>query len=213
MYYYYDVLLNFNEENELYEFYEWEEKDSIEFIKKIPLFRVSTNTLKDFFMYKIKFDSSFLEKIKDKTILKNTSSSLDFAFLISDTKNALALELNEEGMVISRSKLLLSDENNLNEMMFTMKETKLDYEHLKKYKVRKDIRQIGNIKKIIKCEIDTLYDSNHLSKLKYLYYEWFNKVNEDKETIVKDMYTLLESNDIKNLERIYDLIKLSYKVN
>ena len=42
MNYYYDIVLNLNEE--LYEFYEWEENDSIDFIKKIPLFRVSTKT-------------------------------------------------------------------------------------------------------------------------------------------------------------------------
>ena len=47
MYYYYDVLLNFGEDENLYEFYEWEEKDQVDFVKKIPIFRVSTECLKD----------------------------------------------------------------------------------------------------------------------------------------------------------------------
>ena len=52
MYYYYDVLLNFGSEEEVYEFYEWDNEDTIEFVKKIPLFRVSTQTLLDQFKYK-----------------------------------------------------------------------------------------------------------------------------------------------------------------
>ena len=36
MYYYYDVLLNFTSDDELFSFYEWEESDQVEFIKKIP---------------------------------------------------------------------------------------------------------------------------------------------------------------------------------
>ena len=68
MNYYYDIVLNLNEE--LYEFYEWEENDSIDFIKKIPLFRVSTKTLKDNLKYQTKFNQDLIEQIKNKTIIK-----------------------------------------------------------------------------------------------------------------------------------------------
>ena len=46
MNYYYDIVVNFQDTN--YMFYDWNEKDNIEFIKKIPIFQVTTNTLKDF---------------------------------------------------------------------------------------------------------------------------------------------------------------------
>lgn len=210
MYYYYDILLNFNEGNELYEFYEWEEKDSVELIKKIPLYRVSTQVLKDQIKYQTEFDSSLLDAIEKKTILKSNSRNLEYAFLLSDSKNALAIELNKEGKVISRSKLLLSDEINLNEMMFTMKETKLKYEKIKKYSTRLEIRQIAKIKKLIKCEIDTLYKSKNISKLKYLYYEWFNEHENILEKMISKMNKSLEQNYDENITRIYDLIKLSY---
>ena len=72
MYYYYDILLNFTEnDGELFEFYEWEENDNIEFIKKIPLFKVSTSNLKILLKYQVKFAEEILEQIKNKTILKN----------------------------------------------------------------------------------------------------------------------------------------------
>ena len=45
MNYYYDLVLNFNET--AFMFYEWNENDVIELIKKIPLFSVNNKVLKD----------------------------------------------------------------------------------------------------------------------------------------------------------------------
>lgn len=214
MYYYYDILLNFQENPNLYEFYEWLETDDIDFIKKIPLFRISTNELKDFLKYKVKFEEEFLNSIKNKTILKTSSKVLKNTFLVCDTKDSIALELNENGEVVSRSKLLLADEINLNEMMFTMKETKLKYEKVEKYSKRKNLRQIEERKKLINCEINTLYESKNKSKLKYLYFEWFNELNNNIEEIYKKMKEDLKKDFDENQERIYHLIKKSYhKVN
>lgn len=211
MYYYYDILLNFQDDNNLFNFYEWEETDAIDFIKKIPLFKISNESFKELLQYRVQFDREFLESIKNKTILKNTKENLKNTFLISDSKDALALELDENGTVINRSRLLLSDEINLSEIMFTMKETKLEYKKLKKYEESTDIRQIEEIKKLINCEINTLYKSKNLNKLKYLYYEWFNKKNNDIDIIYKEMQLNLNSKYDENQKRIYDLIKRSYK--
>lgn len=214
MYYYYDVLLNFQDSDKLYEFYEWEEKDEIDFIKKIPLFKISSKTLKDLIKYQVIFETEFLNEIKKKTVLKSSSKELEYAFLVSDTKNALALELNTKGEVINRSKLLLSDEINLSEIMFTMKEIKLPYSKKEKYPAIRELRQIENIKKLIKCEIDTLYESKNISKLKYLYFEWFNEYKEELDEIIKGMYKDLEENYSVNQKHIYEIIKHSYnKVN
>ncbi len=207
MNYYYDIVLNLNEE--LYEFYEWEENDSIDFIKKIPLFRVSTKTLKDNLKYQTKFNQDLIEQIKNKTIIKK-NENLENVFLISDTKNAIALEINNEGLVINRSKLLVSDEMNLIEMIYSLKEVKIEYEKIKKYEVRKELRQIEKIKKLIKCEIDLLYKEKNRSKLKYLYYEWFNIFENSLEKMYKEMNAELEKNFSEKLNNIYDLIKLSY---
>lgn len=207
MNYYYDIVLNLNEE--LYEFYEWEENDSIDFIKKIPLFRVSTKTLKDNLKYQTKFSQTMIDQIKNKTVIKK-NENLENIFLISDTKNALALEINNEGLVINRSKLLVSDEMNLIEMIYSLKEVKIEYEKIKKYEARKELRQIEKIKKLIKCEIDLLYQEKNRSKLKYLYYEWFNTVENSLEKMYEEMNTELEKNFSDKLNNIYDLIKLSY---
>lgn len=207
MYYYYDVILNFQDDKDLYEFYEWEESDDIDFIKKIPLFKVSTKDLNDLIKYKVKFSLDFSETIKDKTILKAKDKTLKYAFLVSDTKNALALELDSLGNVISRSRLLLGDEINIGEIMFTMTDTKLTYTKLTKYPKRGCLRQIDRMKKVIKKEIDTLYENKNISKLKYLYFEWFNKQNEDINIVYQEMNRSLKENFNDNIERIYELIK------
>ena len=142
------------------------------------------------------------------TEIKN--ENLENIFLISDTKNALALEINNEGLVINRSKLLVSDEMNLIEMIYSLKEVKIEYEKIKKYEARKELRQIEKIKKLIKCEIDLLYQEKNRSKLKYLYYEWFNTVENSLEKMYEEMNTELEKNFSEKLNNIYDLIKLSY---
>ena len=214
MYYYYDVLLNFGSEEEVYEFYEWDNEDTIEFVKKIPLFRVSTQTLLDQFKYKTAFTEEFLKQIENKTIVKSTNETLSYAFILSDAKNTIALELDAAGKVINRSKLLLSDEANLLEMLFTMRETELVYEKGEKYKKRSGLRQVSEIKKLIKCEIDTLFTSKNKSMLIYLYYECFNKESEDISVMVRDMKNALKKEYDVNFSRIHDLIELTYhKVN
>ncbi len=210
MYYYYDVLLNFTAEGELYEFYEWAETDNVEFVKKIPLFRVSNDTIKDNLQYQTKFDMELLLQIAGKTIVKGNKENSANTFLISDSKNALALELDDAGNVISRSKLLPSDELNLSEVMFTMKESVLNYEKGKKYKEETMLRQEREIKKLISCEIKTLYENGNSSKLKYLYYEWFNKNNDNIEEIYNEMTESLQKEYDDNLCVVYELIKLSY---
>ena len=210
MYYYYDILLNFQDESNLYEFYEWEETDDIEFIKKIPLFRLNTSSLKDIMKYKVKFSKEILNEIKNKTIVKSSSQILKNTFLVSDTKNALALELDDNGVVCNRSKLLLNDELNLNEIMFTMKEKKLEYEKLEKYKKREEMRQIAKIKRLINCEIDTLTKSKNESKLKYIYYEWFNEWDVNVEHMVKKMKNELKKHFDSKQQEIYNLIRKSY---
>lgn len=42
----YDILLNLNE-TRVYDFYEWSEKDSIEFFKRIPIFKIDNESYKN----------------------------------------------------------------------------------------------------------------------------------------------------------------------
>ncbi len=210
MYFYYDIVLNFGSDGDCFSFYEWEEADHLDYIKKIPLFRVPSTYIEDHLNYQTKIEESLLLQIKEKTILKKNEPSICYALILSDGKNALALEFNEEGLVLSRSKLLLSDELNLCEAIYEMKETTFSYEKIKKYTKQKTLRQIQNIKNLIKCELDTLYENKNISKLKYLYYEWFNQNNDNLQEMYKEMTHSLQKDYDENVQKIYDLIKMSY---
>ena len=80
MTYIYDVLLNFTEER-LIEFYEWNQTDIIENIKKIPIFRISSNQLNDLLSYNIKLDKQILAKIKNQTSTYKRTTDLEYTAL------------------------------------------------------------------------------------------------------------------------------------
>ena len=96
MNYYYDIVLNFQEKN--YMFYEWEEEDSIDIIKKIPIFQVNIKTFKDLINNEINVDLEFLKSIENRTELKN--KTLKYVALFASKNGSIALEFNNEGKSI-----------------------------------------------------------------------------------------------------------------
>ena len=48
MLYIYDIVVNFMDGDEIYESFEWEYKDILEHIKKMPVVKVDNNTFTDF---------------------------------------------------------------------------------------------------------------------------------------------------------------------
>ena len=68
MNYIYDILLNFNDPENYFEFYEWKEDDCFEHIKRIPLIRISKETMQNFLSCKIKVSSELLNFLKGNTI-------------------------------------------------------------------------------------------------------------------------------------------------
>jgi len=212
MNFYYDILVNFQDE-EVYEFYEWDKFDEIELLKKVPLFRVSSETIIDFVKYKIKVDSAFMDLIYQKTsVVKNGSKTIiDYAFLITDAKNSLVVELNEAGIVQFSSKLELSDDLNIGEIAYSIGEKEIVYEKISLRKKRHILRQDDIIGKFIKLEIETLYEVRDELKLRYLYSEWFFEEGGMIDEVYEKLKDILkEKISFKHYE-LYKLIKLSYQ--
>ena len=205
--YYYDILLNF--QDSFYMFYEWDENDAVEYIKKIPIIHVDSKTMHHLLFDIVKVSPEFLKTILDKTKLKQ-NNTLKYASIFSDGKNNIALEFNDEGKVIGKSSIFLDDEISINEFMYNISVTKLDYEVIKKDKVLKDTRQELSVKKLIKTEIESIYKNKNYSKLKYIYLEWFNELNDNTLEMKSKMIHKLDGNLTKREYHIYDLIKMSY---
>lgn len=211
MNYYYDCLLNWNEQ-EAYEFYEWNDYDYLELIKKIPLVKVKHKVLLDFIQNSVKVDKEFLEMIKDKTLVsdKKNFKRIEYASLFTDTKNVIALEFNEEGLSISRSNLLIDDDLNILEVIYGIKETTFNYEIIKKIEMNQTLRQEKEAKKLILLEINNLYQNKEIDKLKYLYYEYKKENINDIDYIYEQIKSDLERKIDQDILKLYHIIKLSY---
>lgn len=207
MNYYYDVLLNFQEKYCM--FYEWDEQDEIEFIKKIPLYHIDSKTYVDLFSNKIKVTGDLLKHIENKTKLKS-NNFLEYAAIFSDGKNSIALEFNNKGEVINKSSLMLEDELNINEFMYSINLSELNYEIINSEIRYKETRQELKIKRILKLEIDSMYRNNELSKMKYIYLEWFNELLDNIDKMYNNMINKIKDNLSDKEYEIYELIKLSY---
>ena len=207
MNYYYDFLLNFQEKYCM--FYEWDESDNIEFIKKIPLFHIDSKTFVDLLTKKVSLSKEFLKTIENKTKIKQ-NNYLKYTSIFGDGKNSIALEFDDNGVCINKSSLMIEDELNINEFMYTINLNKLDYKILGTEKLEKETRQELNIKKLLKLEIDSIYNKKQFSKLKYIYLEWFNELSDNIETMYNDMLKKIDNNLSEKEYEIYELIKLSY---
>jgi len=211
MNYYYDIILNWNEINP-YSFYEWNDTDYLELIKKIPFIKIKHKSLIDIMENDIKVNAEFLNSIKDKTLVsgKNTICKINYAALFTDNKNVIALEFNEEGKSINRSKLLIDDEISALEVSCSLKEEEIAYEIVKKLEVKNILRQELDAKRLITLELNNLYEHQELSKLRYLYYEYKKEKSEDIDYIYQTLIHELEHDFNEDFFRIYDIIKLSY---
>ena len=207
MNYYYEVNLNFNDV--AYYFYEWNINDKLEKIKKIPVVKVKTKLLKEIIANNFYIDKSFLEYISNKTICNN-NFTIKNSCIFCDTKNAIAIEFDDDGKSIARSYLLLEDENNICDLSYSFKYYDLNIKVINKLKINNDFRQEENIKRIINKEIYELYEKKDYSKLEYLYYEWFNTIEHNREIVLKRMTEDLEDSIKKVHYKIYNIIKMSY---
>ena len=208
MNYYYDILVNL--QDEFYEFYEWEKNDPIIAIKKTPLFKVNHKVIVDFLTYDITLDEELTINILEKTICKNQKEKLN-ALLISDTKTSLFVEVNDKGQVIFKSKLLVEDENNINEIVNALRETNLKYQVGKKVLKNNLLRQTIKEQKLILMELNGLKKNKDVDKCNYLYFELFHKIDDDYEQEINDMINFLDKGDVVMIHHLAHLIGITYE--
>lgn len=209
MNYYYDVVLNFDRDF-VWKFYEWEKDDYFTIAKKIPLYRVSYETICDFLTFDLIVDTDFVRQVAHQTVYKGNSEDFYATFLLSDSKNSIAVLLNEDGCVEAISYLNIADGNHLNEYMYTLSSTSIEYQILKKRELRHENRQKAKMKNFVLVELNTLYDENNVFKMKYLYYEWFLKEESDISFMYHTMKERLSSVSFDTLKHLDYLIRLSY---
>lgn len=208
MHYYYDLLVNLDET--LWEFYEWDKKDTIIPIKKIPFIRAKEQDFLNIYSYEGQIEKEWIKTYQKKTICKGSIQNSTM-LLISSGKNSLVVEVNDNGKIINRSKLLIEDENNINELATSLKETSIPFKKIKQLPKRKEFRQALEEKKLIKIELKTLKEKENISKCAYLYYEWFGELEKNFDKMIEKCLIELQKTYSIKLHEIASLIRLSYK--
>ena len=125
MTYVYDIILNFHKK--YYNFFEWNSKDIIYHIKKIPLIRVSDKDLNILKYNEITIDKELILNFKNKSIMYTTNKNNNILLLISNKKESLGLMFNEEGILLKRSGLLFEESEEIEELSKELEITKIKY--------------------------------------------------------------------------------------
>ena len=191
MEYVYDIVLNFREE--YYDFYEWHPTDRIINIKRVPIYKISNTDYLNIKNYTVTIDKTSIPK-NNKIILLTCGIEV------------MGILLNNNGNVIKKSSLIFEEADDILEDKDSITNIDIKYEIIKKNKItnisrssKEKISFINNyLKKLDKVKDEYLY--------KYIYYEIFNKEEEDIDIIIKDIKKIAK----ENIALLYSSIK---KVN
>lgn len=210
MIYIYDLILNWNDYKR-YDFFEWYDNDGIEYMKKIPIFRISN--FDDILDSCIKVNKEFLNRIfKKSEVYGNKKIEIVeycCVFCDEDLTKSIAIEFNDEGESIYRSNIYFLDSDDVFELAKKIATLKLDYKIL--YSCR-DIdcyltRKEKEKKKYLINEVNYAYNDKNIDKLKYIYYELFGLEEENGDLMRKKIINSLHNNFNYKHEQIYNLIK------
>lgn len=185
MIYIYDIIVNFNDL--LYDFYDWNETDALEHIRKIPIIKVNESTLIDIINNKIKITHEYLNLIYNKTEVFNDKNveRIQYASLIATNSTIIAVIFDKKGYIKERSSLLIDEEVEILEIIKSLKRYNLDYEIKEDIKNNNLLRSEQKIINTIINELKQIKKENKEELLKYLYYEWFYKEVKDNKYYLK----------------------------
>ena len=211
MNYIYDITVNLSK-NELYEFYEWKEEDPVEFILKIPSFRIDKETFYDLKYNNVTVNKEFLLKIFDKTEVytPNSINLIRYASVFSCDDDVIVLEFDSDGNNYMKSNLSIDEESEIIECMNLLKFSIIDYKIKEKKNVKKHFmtRLESYYEKYAYEKIKYMYENNEYMKLKYIFYELYNEKLDDTNKIYSKLINVIKNNDdkIKKLNEVLCLM-------
>ena len=213
MVYIYDILVNFND-SYLLDFFEWNMNDSIENLKKVRLYHISTNCMDELIENKVCVSNYFLEEIFKtcEVYTKNSIKTFPYVCLFSDGIRVLAIEFDSTGLSQEKSKLILEEEEDVLEIVEDMEVYDLSYNVVGREKTRFFLtRKEVKMRKYLMTEIESAYHEKSYEKLKFLYEEYFETegVNYQrmKDELISSMAVFFDSKHVY----LYEMLKLSHK--
>lgn len=214
MIYIYDILLNFCDCCEVYDFYEWNQNDSIDNIKRVKLVHIDRTLLDDLMYYDGKIEEEFLLKIyRTCEVYTNRKVKImDYCCLFSDGERVLAVEFDHTGKPIYKSKLLIDEEEEIALLATNLEPYVLSFHKTEKVlENRFFTRNEIIIRKFLMGEVKDCYYKKNYGKLRFLYEEYFEEGNSSYQKMMQLLLgSMKNSLDSKHLN-IYELLKLASK--
>lgn len=203
----YDIVLNFNKD--YYNFFEWNKKDNIINIKKIPLFIVNNDTFNVMKYDNITVSKSFIDTIKDKTYTYSRQK-IGPACLLCNGKEVIGILFSDAGVLLKRSSLLLDEEEEVIDEIYSEEIYNIDIVKIKKNKIDNNINRSQKEKKdyLIRYINKETNDIN----LKYLYYDYFEKDEDDIAAIKNGLADEIMNNWNKKFNSFYETVKIFCKI-
>ena len=185
----YDIVLNF--QPIYYEFYEWENKDKIISVNKIPIYKVST---KDYLNIKNH------QVMIDKTSLPRANKM----FLLASNNEIIGILINEKGEVIKKSSLLLDEADEIMGDIDSIKKISIKYTIIKNNPIRVLNRYTREKEAYLNNFFNTINLEQDTYLLKYLYYEIYHIDEPNIDIVYKSLKELIK----KDLDSLYNNTKL-----
>ncbi len=197
----YDIYVNF--QTVCYDFYEWNKKDKITHIKKIPIFEIKEDIFKKTLANENKIDEDSLEAIKNKTDIFKKKKKISAA-LLTNRKDIIAILVNNAGKIIKKSCLLLDEESAILRNIH-----KIDFLPLSLTEIEKKEIVLAT-RNELEREKYLLENFSHMKEqeLVYLYFECFGEVQKDKKIIEHNLKKAIANGNEKVSSISYNFLKL-----
>ena len=212
MNYIYDVILNF--QKEYYDFYEWNQKDNIYHMRKIPIVKISNKQFYEIKNNIIKFNESTIQYFNHKNIRaerfkQNSISKLKNTIIICNQQEAMAIKINKDGTIQLKSALLPDEEDDAIEILKFQNEIKLNYQIIQKnkpklFKTRFELENENFIRKAL----EKIYTEKNSKQLNYLCLECFNQPESNIHLAYQKLNKEIDkAND--NFQKLYKIFKMT----
>lgn len=209
----YDILVNLIDSERVYEFFEWNMKDDIEHIKKIPLVKVSSHFLDSAINHTILIENDFLNDIYQKTEVyhQDKVGVIDYACLFTDGYKVLAIEFNKEGKSLYKSYLLLDEEEEILEISNEIKIKTISYKKIKKKEKKQYLtREEEYRRNYLLRELKTAKKHGKYEKINYLYEEIYPVSSKNIEEKYKILIGDISNNYRDCYNELFKILKLTH---
>ena len=201
----YDVMLNYSNENQFFDFYEWDKNDSFLIIQEIPIIKISEKQMIEIEKSIIQVSPSFLNDIFEK------SKSIDFqvftGLLVMNNDKVIGLKFDRNGLLIEKSSLLLDEEMAIIDENKDLCITDFSYIVVSSTIFSFLTRREKKLQKRLLKEVNSFYLRQEYDVINYLYQELFSdkKSSEEQYQLLLDH---IQYHYSAQTEKLFDIICL-----